>query len=150
MPPSCAAQKDIQSNVFHTSEECPWKVGVTHSLPRSSPAVLSISHQHSFFLLFLQRSLSDSTGVAPTPVTTARPVGEHHDSSTSKSLFSMPSIRVGQARRSVKEMSDLRLVQELKAHQGVVWTVRFSPNGLLLASGGQDGLICLWEVVEKR
>lgn len=38
-------------------------------------------------------------------------------------------------RKSYKEFTDLRLVQQLAGHQGVVWTLKFSRNGKYLASG---------------
>lgn len=38
-------------------------------------------------------------------------------------------------RKSFKEFTDLRLVQQLGGHQGVVWTLKFSRNGKFLASG---------------
>uniref|UniRef100_A0A914UZR9 WD domain, G-beta repeat protein n=1 Tax=Plectus sambesii TaxID=2011161 RepID=A0A914UZR9_9BILA len=37
-------------------------------------------------------------------------------------------------------------VANLIAHQFAVNVVRFSPNGLKLASGDSDGLICIWHV----
>ena len=39
-------------------------------------------------------------------------------------------------RKSFKEFTDLRLVQQVGGHQGVVWAMRFSRNGRYLASGG--------------
>lgn len=38
-------------------------------------------------------------------------------------------------RKSYKELTDLRLVQQIPAHQGVVWTMKFSRNGKYLATG---------------
>lgn len=39
---------------------------------------------------------------------------------------------------------DMRLVQELRNHEGPVWCMRFAPSGLYLASGGQDGKIFVY------
>ncbi len=38
-------------------------------------------------------------------------------------------------RKSYKEFTDLRLVQQLGGHSGVVWALKFSRNGRFLASG---------------
>lgn len=42
-------------------------------------------------------------------------------------------------RKSYKEFTDLRLVQQLGGHSGVVWALKFSRNGRFLASGGCSG-----------
>lgn len=44
---------------------------------------------------------------------------------------------------------NLRLVQEVRNHEGPIWTMKFSPNGLYLASGGQDGKIFVWCVASN-
>ncbi|CAI9777575.1 unnamed protein product [Fraxinus pennsylvanica] len=36
--------------------------------------------------------------------------------------------------------------QEINAHNGLIWTMKFSPDGKYLASGGEDGVICIWLV----
>ncbi|KAL2528252.1 Transducin/WD40 repeat-like superfamily protein [Forsythia ovata] len=36
--------------------------------------------------------------------------------------------------------------QEINAHNGLIWTMKFSPDGKYLASGGEDGVICIWRV----
>ena len=53
-------------------------------------------------------------------------------------------------KRSEKCLSDLRLVQEIKIHQGVVWVMQFSPNHNMLATGGEDGNVYIWHVMENR
>lgn len=53
-------------------------------------------------------------------------------------------------RKSYKELTDLRLVQQIPAHQGVVWTMKFSRNGKYLATAGQDCAIRVWEVRAAR
>ena len=43
-------------------------------------------------------------------------------------------------RKSFKEFTDLRLVQQLGGHTGVVWALKFSRNGRFLASGARARL----------
>lgn len=47
-------------------------------------------------------------------------------------------------------MSDVRMVQEMQGHEGVIWIMKFSPDGEYLATGGKDASILLWVVVSKR
>jgi WD40 repeat protein len=42
------------------------------------------------------------------------------------------------------------LVTFLRGHKGWVWSVAFSPDGDILASGGADGTIILWDVATRR
>jgi WD40 repeat protein len=37
-------------------------------------------------------------------------------------------------------------MQEWKAHEGHIWAMSFSRDGRYLASGGQDGIVRVWEV----
>lgn len=41
-------------------------------------------------------------------------------------------------RKQFKELSHLRVAQELDAHEGLIWAMQFSRNGDYLASGGED------------
>ncbi|KAL4852781.1 WD repeat-containing protein 44 [Chlorella vulgaris] len=59
-------------------------------------------------------------------------------------------VKVQVYRKSYKELTDLRLVQQIPAHQGVVWTMKFSRNGKYLATAGQDCAIRVWEVRAAR
>lgn len=59
-------------------------------------------------------------------------------------------VKVNVSKKPFKELTDLRLVQTVAAHQGVVWTMRFSKSGRYLATAGQDCVIAVWEVVLHR
>ncbi|CAH1418597.1 unnamed protein product [Lactuca virosa] len=51
--------------------------------------------------------------------------------------------------KPVKEFSALHLCQEIQlAHDGSIWTMRFSSDGQYLATAGEDKVINIWEVQE--
>ncbi|KAK9821320.1 hypothetical protein WJX81_001477 [Elliptochloris bilobata] len=62
------------------------------------------------------------------------------DSTTASTSGRGKPVRVHAHRKLVKELTDLLLTQELAAHEGVVWTMKFSKNGKYLATAGQDTL----------
>ena len=59
-------------------------------------------------------------------------------------------IKVNTSKKPFKELTDLRLIQTVSAHQGVVWTMRFSKSGRYLATAGQDCVVAVWDVVLHR
>ncbi|KAL0875020.1 hypothetical protein Bca101_024725 [Brassica carinata] len=84
------------------------------------------------------------------------------DSSTGSSCTSSPKVvdgksnndqgnqwvKVRHSGKSHKDLSALHLCQEIQAHQGAIWTMKFSLDTHLLASGGEDCAIHVWEVQE--
>ncbi len=56
------------------------------------------------------------------------------------------SVKLEAVERYRPEFSDLVAVQTIDAHKGFVWVVAFSTNGKFLATGGQDGRVCVWSV----
>ncbi|KAL9268971.1 WD repeat-containing protein [Drosera capensis] len=57
-------------------------------------------------------------------------------------------VRVRQQGKSYKELTAVRLCQEIQAHEGSIWTIKFNSDGRYLASAGEDKIIHIWEVQE--
>ncbi|KAE8717315.1 Detected protein of unknown function [Hibiscus syriacus] len=57
-------------------------------------------------------------------------------------------VKVRQAGKSYKELSALHLCQEIQAHDGSIWAIKFSTDARYLASAGEDSVIHVWEVQE--
>ncbi|XP_022897226.1 WD repeat-containing protein 44-like [Olea europaea var. sylvestris] len=57
-------------------------------------------------------------------------------------------IKAHQYGKSYKEFSALHMSQEIQAHDGSIWTIKFSWDVCFLASTGEDGIIHVWEVQE--
>jgi WD repeat-containing protein 44 len=79
--------------------------------------------------------------------------GHHSSSATDDSQDSVPChgpdrVKVQQYGKSYKELSGLFMTQEMQAHNGSIWSIKFSPDGRYLASAGRDRVIHVWEVVE--
>ena len=59
-------------------------------------------------------------------------------------------IRVRQYGKSCKDLTALYKSQEIQAHNGSIWSIKFSLDGRFLASAGEDRVIHVWEVVETE
>lgn len=65
-------------------------------------------------------------------------------------LLHMPQqTKVRQYGKSCKELTALYMRQEIQAHHGSIWTMKFSLDGHYLASAGQDRVIYVWQVIES-
>jgi hypothetical protein len=79
--------------------------------------------------------------------------GHHSGSATDGSQDCVPRhgpahVKVRQYGKSYKELSGLFTTQEIQAHNGSIWSIKFSPDGRYLASAGEDCVIHVWEVLE--
>ncbi|KAL9236399.1 hypothetical protein vseg_011076 [Gypsophila vaccaria] len=72
------------------------------------------------------------------------------DDSQDSSFHGPERVRVRQYGKSVKDLTALYKSQEIQAHNGSIWTIKFSLDGRYLASAGEDGVIHVWQVVEAE
>ncbi|KAG2445246.1 hypothetical protein HYH02_008714 [Chlamydomonas schloesseri] len=63
-----------------------------------------------------------------------------------KSYLNSTAKVAGGRRAATRQLQQVRMIQEVLAHEGVVWVLRFSADCRLLASGGRDGVVRLWSV----
>ncbi|CAO2836066.1 unnamed protein product [Amaranthus hypochondriacus] len=72
------------------------------------------------------------------------------DDSQDTSFHGPERVRVRQYGKSVKDLTALYKSQEIQAHNGSIWTIKFSLDGRYLASAGEDCVIHVWQVVESE
>ncbi|OQR82733.1 hypothetical protein ACHHYP_15545 [Achlya hypogyna] len=55
-------------------------------------------------------------------------------------------VHVSAVNKEKREFSGLSVVQTLTQHHGTIWTMKFSPDGARLVTGGQDAILRVWKV----
>ncbi|XVF78183.1 hypothetical protein PTKIN_Ptkin14bG0109300 [Pterospermum kingtungense] len=72
------------------------------------------------------------------------------DDSQDGSFHGPERVRVKQYGKSCKELAALYKSQEIQAHTGSIWSIKFSLDGKYLASAGEDCVIHVRKVVESE
>uniref|UniRef100_A0A1D1XPG7 WD repeat-containing protein 44 n=1 Tax=Anthurium amnicola TaxID=1678845 RepID=A0A1D1XPG7_9ARAE len=72
------------------------------------------------------------------------------DSQDAQSQHGPERVKVRHYGKSWKEFSGLYMSQEIRAHNGSIWSIKFSLDGRYLASAGEDCVIHIWQVMEME
>uniref|UniRef100_A0A0D9W4U2 Uncharacterized protein n=1 Tax=Leersia perrieri TaxID=77586 RepID=A0A0D9W4U2_9ORYZ len=56
--------------------------------------------------------------------------------------------RVQHRKKKIVEFSAVHMGQEIQAHKGLIKVMKFSPSGWYLATGGEDCVVRIWQIME--
>lgn len=68
------------------------------------------------------------------------------EASSSETICSGLRVKVAQKKKTCTEFNGMTLIQKFSCHAGSTWVIDFSPDGLYLATGGQDFLLRVWRL----
>ncbi|CAL0326570.1 unnamed protein product [Lupinus luteus] len=72
------------------------------------------------------------------------------DSQDAASFHGPERVKVRQYGKSCKDLTGIYKTQEIQAHNGSIWSIKFSLDGKYLASAGEDCIIHVWQVVQSE
>ncbi|KAM0838998.1 hypothetical protein ACQ4PT_060600 [Festuca glaucescens] len=107
--------------------------GLLHEKDRDRPSALP-----SAVTMSKSKSAPASASAADRGVATPPPV----PSSSSERL------KVHHSGKSSKDLTGLYMRQEVRAHEGSIWSIKFSTDGRFLATGGEDRVVRVWQVID--
>ncbi|EFJ12543.1 hypothetical protein SELMODRAFT_446600 [Selaginella moellendorffii] len=116
----------------------------TSSSSSSSSSYLPLNgkpKKKRWFSGFMRRSSTPSAAAEKDDVSTTQP------RSDARRPWKMQRIKVRVCKKAVRELAELYMGQEIHAHQGPIWALKFSTGGRYLASGGQDCVVRVWKIV---
>lgn len=73
-------------------------------------------------------------------------VADQPDCKEITKLLVLNELKVRHNQKRSRELTGLYSGQEIQAHGGTIWAMKFSPDGQFLASGGSDGIVRVWRV----
>jgi hypothetical protein len=88
---------------------------------------------------------NNASGGMNSSTATTTTINNHHSSSPATGSSSQQSQHPQSTSDLFKEK--IRLAQTLQGHEGPIWSMKISPNGQYLATGGQDTRVLVWCIV---
>lgn len=77
-------------------------------------------------------------------------ISDHQVESTiSDGVTHTREVHVHINKKKSKELSSVYTTQDFSAHNGSISVLKFSHDGRYLASAGEDGIVCIWEITER-
>ncbi|TVU02650.1 hypothetical protein EJB05_51839, partial [Eragrostis curvula] len=94
------------------------------------------------------RSTTSSSSAAATAAAMSKSASAHAAAPSSSMQAGPERLKVHHYGKSSKELTGLYVRQEVRAHEGSIWTIKFSPDDRFLATGGEDRVVRVWRVVD--